>query len=205
MIDDRLAPLLARLAAGRGECPFIAGGPDAAGVKLVHYDGGRDVVYVVVSHNVADHLLGHVGGLGDLSVTIRYAPFVEGTALVYDLTDETMQGKARPFECRLTGPMRRVFAILPFQLEAVSVRVDHRGAGPRVVVSFLDAGGETIRAALPFERRLLDSRGKQIAARYDATSRQGFAVLAAPFADRTVHSIVVRSLLTGQEQKAAVR
>jgi len=90
-----------------------------------------------------------------LRVTIGYAPFVEGTAIIYDLTDETMQGKARPFVCNLRQQLVRLYAVMPFQIEETALSIEGVGNNRHLHVAFLDARREAIQAALPFELRLI--------------------------------------------------
>src|SRR5262249_19602011 len=191
-INERLGPLLRELRSDREECPFVVDQDAAGRAALAHYSGGRDATYIVVSRKWNGGL-----PLSDLAVTIRYAPFVEGTAIIYDLTDETMQGKARPFVCNFGLRLSRGYALLPFQIEETTLIVDTSGGARQLHVAFCDAGGETIQATLPFELRLLGSDRRALRAEYCATDRRGrfSQVLTAGSSQ-----MVVRSLLTGREQ-----
>src|SRR5262245_23998849 len=102
----------------RSPCPFVVEGEATKRIALSHYSAGRDATYVLVSRKSDSKM-----PMEELAVAIGYAPFVEGTAIIYDLTDETMQGKARPFVCHLSRRMARSYMLLPFQVEAIAVRM----------------------------------------------------------------------------------
>jgi hypothetical protein len=179
--------LARELLPGSGDCPFVVEAKQKETVLLRHFSGGRDAAYVVISKQRNEK-----PSANDVSVMIRYAPFVEGTTIIYDATAETMQGKARPFVCRLSHPWIRVYAVMPFQVEDISLRSDSR----RMSVAFLDAGRERIAAALPFELRLVDAGGQVLSAEYRSTDRSGHFTCDAARARRAI----VRSLLSGREE-----
>lgn len=195
--DVRLQPLWSRLRSSTVECPFVVAGPAADRVLVKHYDGGRDATYVVVAPRTEPQ------AVGDFVATIRYAPFVAGTALIYDVTAQTLQGKARPFQCRISGSRGRVFALLPYQLEEIAVKLAGSRAQPVVEVAFLDACGERLQAALPFQWRLVDKRDVALDQGYAATDRRGRAMIewSAPTGSERAAGLVVRSCLTGQERR----
>jgi hypothetical protein len=198
--DPRLAPLLPLLKPGKGPCPFVAGGKAAEHVTLAHYRGGRDATYVVVQRTDSDANERAVAG--NLSVTIGYAPFVEGTTIIYDLTAEQMQGKARPFECDLGGRANRVYAVLPYQVERAGVMKDQARPPRNVDIAFLDARDEPLAAALLFQWRF--SRGGQsLASGYAATDERGRFRLELPGAGGRCE-LIVRSLLTGLEERFSI-
>jgi len=94
--------------------------------------------------------------------TISFGPDIAGTDLIYDLTGEFLQGKARPFECSLPAHLPRIFAVLPFQLEQIVVEAKPApGVGDRVQVrvGFQQASGEPIRGEIPFTLRMLRADG----------------------------------------------
>lgn len=194
--DKRLRELENQLRLPEGECPFVV--REAAGreVTLRHYDGGRDAQYVIVERR----------GLTPVSpakvVTVRYAPFVESTAIIYDATARAMQGKTRPFACDLTEVPQRVFALLPVQIESIRLRADAERGRVRFRVAFLDASGDTIQAALPFELKLLPANRREPFIKDCSTARSGeFDQSPAynwPMAGER-WQVVVRSLLTGDE------
>lgn len=190
-INQRLKPLYRELRLFDIPCPFVVDPPAAKSVALSHYSAGRDATYVQVSRKWEGKL-----PLTDLAVTIRYAPSVEGTTIIYDLLDETMQGKARPFVCDMTRRFVRPYMLLPFQIERTSVAVLGKGESRVVEIAFMDARDEIIQAALPFELRVNDSRGKLQTSTYTATNRNGR--LRHDLAPQTTN-IVVRSCLTGRE------
>ena len=173
------AALQRELRPGVGECPFVV--RDARHeVELLHYSGGRDAEYIFVSQRRGE------------VVTIRYAPHVEGTTLIYDLTAGALQGKARPFACDLRETPLRVFALLPVQIEEIAVAVVQKKAEPAIQVEFRDAQGERLQAALPF---CLTVEGQQPASY--CTDKQGRFSLSVSAALRRV---TVRSQLTGREE-----
>ena len=199
--DRRLESLQRELRVGRGECPFIFLDKGKIEARLAHYDGGRDVTYVAVTR-AADIAINISGGAVAV-VTIGYAPFVEGTTIIYDLTDEMMQGKARPFACDLSRTPCRMYAVLPFQIEQVKIAVDKLPQPQRLLVGFLDARGERIQAALPFRVQVV-AADRAALDEYACTDRQGqFSRDIPELAGRANAKIVVRSLLTGRDDSAA--
>jgi hypothetical protein len=190
----RLKMLAHELRADDSQCPFSVDEGAARQVTLPHYSGGRDATYVFVSRRWNGRL-----PLRDVAVTIRYAPFVEGTTIIYDLVDEMLQGKARPFVCNLGRKMIRVYAVMPFQVEKINLLAAGGRAGQDVQATFLDARGETVQAALPFELRLIGAGGKTLLTEYRATDRRGQFSFK-PEADTPASKVVVRSLLTGREE-----
>lgn len=148
--------------------------PDAAivpalgkrsGLASVEIDGGRNVKYVIVyAREVPENWR------PGIQETLTYRRDVAGTDLVYDVTGEFLQGKARPFECDLRQLPLRVYVILPFQVERLEVVAQQRvavklrsegGREARLVnvklqVQFLDAAEEPLAGRLPIylgERR----------------------------------------------------
>jgi len=186
--NKSLVALSKELRPADDECPFVVDAAAALHVSLLHFSAGRDATYVVVSRNV-----GGKDSPENLAVNIGYRPFVEGTTIIYDATAETMQGKARPFVCNLhSSPRIRVYAVMPFQIEGTSLRSE----GGRLSVELLDARGERVAAALPFELRLVNASGEVLSAEYHSTDRAGHFSCEAVRAGRAV----VRSLLTGREE-----
>jgi len=192
-LNTKLKPLAHELRPDRGPCPFVVDAFDAQRVALPHYSGGRDATYVLVSRKLTGEQ-----PPSDLAVTIRYAPFVEGTTVIYDLTDETMQGKARPFVCDLGDGTIRMYAVMPFQIESIHIRLEPSTSPPSLVVAFLDARGELIQAALPFELQITDSAGHEHTKQYRSTDRSGRYT--SKMLPANVRNCAIRSLLTGREQ-----
>lgn len=81
--------------------------------------------------------------------TLTYSPEVAGTDLIYNLTDEFLQGKARPFDVQLAPGELLLFCILPFQLEQVTTQEKNTAEGPVLQVQFETAAHETIQGVLP--------------------------------------------------------
>jgi hypothetical protein len=192
--EKRLKPLWGQLRPADTPCPFVVNDDAAKHVELLHGSAGRDAIYIWVS-------IKWDGGLPleKLLVTIRYAPFIEGTTIIYDLIDETMQGKARPFDCDLSG-LGRDYMLLPCQIERILIAVRDDGDNRIVDVAFLDARNEIIQAALPFELTTLDSSGKALESYFATTNRNGKTHRKLPArCSRTI----VRSLLTGSEESVS--
>jgi hypothetical protein len=172
--EDRLHALWKELEGGKGECPFILDGADEREISLRHYDGGRDATYVYVwLQGIFSSQPGTVvAPKVDATVKVRYPAFVAGTTIIYDATAEAMQGKARPFVCDLTKRALRVYALLPYQIEAVDARAEVKDGNVHLRISFLDARGEIIQAALPFERHFITPKGTGLR-EYNVTARNG--------------------------------
>jgi hypothetical protein len=187
--DERLQALGRELQAGEGACPFVVLDPPESGVRLTPFSAGRDTTYVLVERE-------RPGG-----VIIGYAPFVEGTTLIYDLTDETLQGKARPFACDLRRYDRRVYVLLPSLVEKIHLEPKNG----QVAVEFHDACGERIEAALPFHVTATAAGGRHHRT-YGSTDRKGRAAhaIAAPLGIGP-WSVLIRSLLTGRSALATLR
>jgi hypothetical protein len=194
-ITKRLKPLANELRASRGPCPFVVDKQALKRVSLPHYSAGRDATYIHVSRKWNGKL-----PLTDLSVTIGYAPFVEGTTIIYDLIDEMMQGKARPFLCNLGQQFVRVYMMLPFQIEATDLRIEDPSGGRRLNVAFADARGEKIQAALPFELQIAEADGNPFLTEFCATDREGQFSRNLPSSACCGERVIVRSLLTGRKE-----
>jgi len=193
---ERFGPLGGKLHPAHGPCPFIVEDRFKAQVEVTHASAGRDATHIQLMRKWDGSAV-----LADLAVTIRYEPFVEGTAIIYDLLEEMMQGKARPFECNLTKHFVRMYMLLPFQIEKSLVTAHDAEEGRVVEIAFLDARNAIIRAALPLQLRVADSSGKIRLSKYTATNRNGHLRHEVPTESGT---IVVRSLLTGLEETRRV-
>jgi hypothetical protein len=188
----RLDPLRRQLKAGVGECPFVVREAPGERIDVQHFDGGRDATYVQVVLQDQDPDRPSKG------TTIRYAPHVAGTALVYDATAGRMQGKARPFECEWDPHRAHLFAILPVQIESIEARLERVADRWRLHVAFLDALGETIQAALPYQLSLGGNDfGNQFL--FGSTSREDGRTMAKlpGIAPQPGQKCGVSSLLTG--------
>src|SRR5207248_2246076 len=189
-----LASLFPHLWPDAGPCPFVVDEGAAKQIVLVHYDAGRDATYVTVSRSVDKKLSNRIDAPFDNPVTIRYASVVQGTTIIYDATEETLQGKARPFPCDLAQQSHRMYALLPFQLEGTALHAKSAGGHQYLNVGFVDACGERIQAALPFELRLIDSNENALAIEYSATDREGQFMCTLPYrAAAAATKAVVRS------------
>jgi hypothetical protein len=165
------------------------------------YDGGRDVQYFFISRQDQKTPF----DLPPLKLlppreTIGYLPQVAGTDILYDLTDETMQGKCRPFVCDLTTTRCRVYALLPTQVEATELVVAGQGKDRKATVEFHDARGERLQGMFPFQFRI-EVGGKEIKDKsgYYCTEADGrFNFPAKLLSDLPINcQLTVRSQLTG--------
>jgi hypothetical protein len=195
-INRRFKPLFRQLRPGEGACPFVIDEQAARRVTMSHHSAGPHATLVQIGRKWDGEL-----PLDDLRVTIRYAPQVEGTSIIYDLMDETMQGKARPFVCDLRHRFARMFMLLPFQIESTSIRLRHEETRRVARIEFLDGRGEAIEAALPLELRVSEASGNVLSSRYAATDRLGRLDYELREQES---SILVRLCLTGQEQSATL-
>jgi hypothetical protein len=192
--SKRLEQLAGHLRPGAGPCPLVVEGEAATRVVLTHFDGGPDAQYVSVSLE-AEHAVPR-------TITLGYDAIVEGTAIVYDVTGETMQGKARPFACELWAGRPRLFALLPFQIEGVAVRVEGGGSDRPMSITFVEGRGEVIRAAVPFELRLMTRFTREAQRQFLATDPRGKCIVKLPSVERT-QKATIRSLLTGYSHEVA--
>ena len=188
----RLSPLYGQFRPANTACPFVVDDDAAKHVELLHCSAGRDAVYVQVLRKCDGS-----PPLEKLLVTIRYASFVEGTTIIYDLLDETMQGKARPFDCDLSRGFAPEYMLLPCQIERILIGVRDDDDSRIVDVAFLDARNEIIEAALPFELKILDANGTILESHFATTNRNGKTQRKLP---AMCSRINVRSLLTGSEE-----
>ena len=176
-------------------------------VLVEQVDGGRDTQYFFISRK--DQKTPFARPNPELlppRETIGFLPEVAGTDIVYDLTDETLQGKCRPFVCDLTTVRCRVYALLPVQIEAIALTAAATPAGQTARVEFHDARGQRLQALLPFHFRI-EADGKQINAGYYVTEIDGrFDFPPKLLADLPAGSMLtVRSQLTGREQNCTLR
>ncbi|HMC11990.1 MAG TPA: hypothetical protein VKH44_11895, partial [Pirellulaceae bacterium] len=110
----RFGPLL-QIAAGNARPKEPALVPAAGGASQLTcegFTGGKEVQLVLVRAK-----LGADGKPLAVRETLTYRRDVAGSDLVYDLTGEFMQGKARPFDCKLRKEPVRLYALLPYQVE----------------------------------------------------------------------------------------
>jgi hypothetical protein len=207
---DPLSELGENLATRFGELLKIAGANarpkepalvPAAGARSLltceGFVGGKDVEIVLVrAKRDAD------GKPLAVKETLTYRKDVAGTDLVYDLTGEFMQGKARPFDCDLRQQSVRVYALLPFQVENLSVLAKQQPEKLIIEVEFQNALGKRVAGTLPCHAELRAPDGKIAWEHFPATSKDGTLISAAqlpPNAPRGKWSLVVRSLLDGKE------
>ena len=159
------------------------------------FTGGKDVEIVLVRAKK-----GADGKPLAVRETLTYRRDVAGTDLVYDLTGEFMQGKARPFDCDLRQQPARLYALLPFQVEQLKVETDKHGDKITLRVAFLNALGQPAAGTLPCHARL--GIGGMVAwESFLATSNDGTLshTIDFPKDPRGKWSLLVRSLLDGQQ------
>jgi hypothetical protein len=185
-----------------GPALFVSCSGTASRVNIKQLDGGRDAQYLAVSRKEEKRVFDHLE-LADVvppRETIGFLPQVAGTAIIYDLTDETLQGKCRPFVCDLAAVVARVYALVPVQIEAIALAVSGTKADRKVSVEFHDARGERLQALLPFHFRI-EADGKEIKSGYYVTESDGcFGFPPKLLADLPSKCrLTVRSQLTGRE------
>jgi hypothetical protein len=195
-----LEPLWRKLRSSMEDCPFIVQDAGAKNISVEHFDGsGRDVKYVSIHHHPPDDENPANGAY----VKVAYAPFVAGTVIIYDVTESTLQGKARPFYCKVTEKRPRLFAILPYQIESIQLAAAPVMGKVQFEVFFADARGEAIQAVLPFEIRYVDGKGETRLSEIRVTTSEGRHVDSDDYRWHKAPgrwTVIVRSLLTGREQ-----
>jgi hypothetical protein len=199
----RLLPLLETVKLAHGPPLFVSRTGPASRMTIDQFDGGRDAQYFLVRQKIADcgNALRYMTDFSPPRETISFLPQVAGTAIIYDLTDETLQGKARPFVCDLTSVRGRVYALLPMQIEAIALTAATTLAERTAHIEFHDACGERLQALLPFHFRI-EADGKEIKAGYYVTESDGqFEFPPMVLADLPAKCrLTVRSQLTGRAQ-----
>lgn len=121
----------------------------------VEVDGGRDVKYVIVyAREVPENWR------PGIQETLTYRRDVAGTDLIYDLTGEFLQGKARPFTAGFHELPLRVYAVMPFQVERIEL-----SAQQRVTVKYLPEH-DTNHVAVGLRLQLLDATRSLIEGRF---------------------------------------
>ncbi len=174
----------------------------------VEISGGRDAKFVVVYARQIP-----ANWRPGFQETLTYNPNVAGTDLIYDLTGEFLQGKARPFVGDFREQPLRVYAVLPFQLEQIDLAAQQQvqivaGKEPArefklpVRLRFLDGRGEPISARLPYFMQMGHSdsgfaRGTYLSVPPEAEVSKSWYVPIKPVAGRW--TLTIRSLLTGDE------
>ena len=183
---------------------FVSKAGAASQLIIEQFDGGRDAQYFVVSRK-----LNKRPGEGPIRAgsvppreMIGFLPQVAGTDIIYDLTDETLQGKCRPFVCDLTSVWSRVYALLPVQIDSIELASSTTPDGRTAYVEFHDARGEKLQAVLPFRFRI-EADDKEIKAGNFVTKSDGrFDFRPQLLTDLPPGSkLIVRSRLTGREQE----
>ena len=159
------------------------------------FTGGKDVEIVLVRAKK-----GADGKPLAVRETLTYRRDVAGTDLVYDLTGEFMQGKARPFDCDLRQQPARLYALLPFQVDQLSVESDQQRDKIHLRVAMLNALGKPAAGTLPCHAQL-GIGGKVAWSSFLATSKNGTLANTIDFPQdpRGKWSLIVRSLLDGQQ------
>lgn len=173
-------------------------------VLCTSFDGGKDVELVLV--RARQDASGKAPAIRE---TLTYREDVAGTDLVYDLTGEFMQGKARPFICDLGKLPARFYALLPFQIESLSVALlgqegnaAEQGGDVEFTVEFLDGLGRRAAGVLPCHAELRQPNGNAAWQRFLATSPEGILTAEAAVPRNAAAgklSLVVRSQLDGKQ------
>lgn len=187
-----------------GDLPLFVVEPGTGKATCENGPAYRDVRYVRVVRGEDASPAGQ-----PVRPTISYSPAVAGTDLIYDVTGEFLQGKARPFECDLSRESARVYAVLPFQMEIIAVVAEPRTEPDALAVrvEFQQASGERIVGSLPFELQLLAAHGHLAHASWRTTDAAGLFAATLPRPNDTVAggwSLVVRSQLDGQTKRVEI-
>ncbi|MFO0818825.1 MAG: hypothetical protein U1A77_12835 [Pirellulales bacterium] len=98
------------------------------------------------------------------------------TDIVYDITDELLHGKAKPILCDLADSPVRVFALLPTQVERLSLRATQTvaaGQSLRAIAACGDASDRVVMAMLPLYVSLVRPNGSVERELRSATQRDG--------------------------------
>ena len=166
-------------------CPFVIKGAAASDFALQHFRGGRDAVYVTVAKTSPDAA----------NPIIQFADHLDSTSLIYDATDGCLQGKVRPFVCDLTAIDRRIFVVLPYQIEGIAAVIEQ---SERAVLEVwhVDASAAAIPAALPFVLETNNATGESSIG-YRSTNEDGR--YHEPFkatARNNIRKLTIKSLLT---------
>mgnify|MGYP001589467905 CR=1 FL=1 len=173
--------------------------PEAGKGSLLNcfsFVAGKDVEIVLVGANKDAE-----GKPLEVKETLTYRQDVAGSDLVYDLTGEFMQGKARPFDCDLQKQPARLYALLPFQVESLLVDAELMSGKLILKVEFRNGLEKRVRGALPCHAELRMPDGKVAWEKYLATSTDGTLTATAdmpPGGPTGKWTIIVRSLLDGK-------
>jgi hypothetical protein len=197
---DQLKAPMAEALGSTGRAALVPEKGIESHVTVMQIDGGADATYVVAVNDsmVKSHTDCH-------TVTERLLPAgeVEGRAL-YDLTEETALGEAGPVECELSRTTARVYGLLRRELAGarLSATQDVRaGEDLSVLVGFAGAGGDVLRAVIPFEITISRPDGGEAMRLYRSTRREGEFALrwTVPFnAPAGEWSVAVRNQLNGR-------
>lgn len=98
------------------------------------------------------------------------------TDIVYDITDELLHGKAKPILCDLADSPVRVFALLPTQVERLSLRATQTvaaGQSLHAIAACGDASDRVVAAKLPLVVSLVRPDGSVERESWNATQRDG--------------------------------
>ncbi|MFN0021149.1 MAG: hypothetical protein ACKVP0_23120 [Pirellulaceae bacterium] len=164
--------------------------------------GGKDVEIVVV---LAKH--DPQGKAMPVLETLTYREDIAGTDLVYDLTGEFMQGKARPFDCDLRKLPVRLYALLPFQVEGLQVFAQQQETKIAVDIEFQDALGKRVAGPLPCHAQLKSPAGKVVWEKFQSSSKDGFLSISLGLPENGPPGkwlVIIRSLLDGKEVTESV-
>jgi hypothetical protein len=164
--------------------------------------GGKDVEIVVVLAKLDSQ-----GKALPVLETLTYREDIAGSDLVYDLTREFMQGKARPFDCDLRKLPVRIYALLPFQVEGLQVAARQQGTKIAMDIEFQDALGKRVAGPLPCHARLQSPAGKAVWEKFLSSSKEGLLSIAPGLPENPTPGkwlVIVRSLLDGKEVTESV-
>jgi hypothetical protein len=177
-------------------------------LRIDQHDGGKGAQYFFISRKEQKHAFFDrpLPVFPPPRETIAFLPQVAGTDILYDLTDEMLQGKCRPFVCDVTTVRCRVYALLPVQIEAIALTAGVAPAGSTAQVEFHDARGQRLQAVFPFHFRI-EADGNEIKSGYYVTEVDGrfdFSKTKLLTDLPPGATLTVRSQLTGREKSCSL-
>ncbi len=191
-----VSPAYEKILGETGRGIFRAENGVKSDVALTQIAGGADAKYVIAIND------SYVSNQADwYQVKEQLKPTGEGW--LYDCTEEKSLGKLAPLTCDLTQTTARVFAVLPRELQSVSLAASQSvaaGQGVGLRVEFQDSAQKRLAAVLPFHITLNRPDGKVQQTYYRATTPEGTFAIILPIpanAPAGQWSVTVRSQLNG--------
>ena len=198
--EKELGPIFEKALGDTGRAIYktkTAGRP----VSVMQIAGGKDANYLVAIND------SHIQTQADwYQVRETLVPTTAPSLIAeaYDCTDEKSLGKAGEIECDLTATTARVYAVLARPLGATVLAATQKlraGEPINASVSFNDAAGKPLAAALPFALTLVRPDGTAAQTLYRSTTAAGRFTITLPTAANAPvgnWKLEARSLLNGQ-------